>query len=70
MSIIQLSPPIEVTTKKFGKGWAVLVLDYGLNLNTIWVVRLSDGCIKHFDSNDIYITENPMLGQEKILFPT
>jgi hypothetical protein len=52
MSIIQLCPQIEVSTP-LGKGWAYLVLDYGLMINTIWVVRLTDGQVKHFDSNDI-----------------
>ncbi len=61
MSIIQLKPQIEVKTP-LGKGWAYLVIDYGLMINTIWVVRLPDGQVKHFDSNDIRITGNPMLG--------
>lgn len=61
MSIIQLNPQIEVNTP-LGKGWAYLVVDYGLMIDSIWVVRLNgDGQIKHFDANDIKIIGNPML---------
>lgn len=60
--ILQLNPQIEVNTPK-GKGWAWFLIDYGLNINTIWLVRLNDtGKIFHVDSNDIQIEGNPMLG--------
>jgi len=63
--IIQLNPPIEVKTP-LGKGWALLVIDYSININSIWVVSLnSNGQIKHFESNDIFVVENPMLGHKK-----
>jgi hypothetical protein len=56
--IIQLKPEICVTTP-LGVGLAVMVIDYGLNHNTCWVVALqSDGQIKHFDSNDIKLCYN------------
>jgi hypothetical protein len=56
--IIQLKPEICVTTP-LGDGLAVMVIDYGLNHNTCWVVALqSDGQIKHFDSNDIKLCYN------------
>lgn len=61
--ILQLNPPIEVTTP-LGHGWALLIIDYNININSIWVVRLDDGGkVKHFDSNDITIPDNPMLHQ-------
>lgn len=61
--IFQLSPPIEVLTP-LGKGWALVLIDYGISINSVWVVRLDDkGQVKHFDSNDIRVVANPMLGQ-------
>jgi hypothetical protein len=60
--IFQLNPQIEVITP-LGKGWAYFLIDYDLNTNTIWLVRLDFGIVKHFDSNDIKITPNLMLGQ-------
>lgn len=60
--ILQLSPPIQVHTP-IGNGWALLIIDYSININTVWVVRLdADGQIKHFESNDIKVSGNPMLG--------
>lgn len=60
--IIQLNPQIEVLTP-LGRGWAFLIIDYGLDINTIWVVRLNEeGKVKHIYSNDIQIEGNPMLG--------
>ncbi len=56
--ILQLNPEIWVETP-LGDGLAVMVIDYGLNHNTCWVVALeSDGQIKHFDSNDIRVCYN------------
>jgi len=64
--ILQLEPQIEVITP-LGDGWAWLIIDYGYMLNTVWIVRLNkEGIVKHFNSNDIRIKQNPMLGQEKI----
>lgn len=60
-SILQLNPPIQVHTK-LGDGWAILVLDYNININTVWVVRLDEtGEVKHLDANDIKIAGNLML---------
>lgn len=60
--ILQLNPTIPVHCKSHGDGEAILVIDYGLNVNTVWVVRLSGGIIKHFYSDDIRIYGNPMDG--------
>lgn len=66
MNILQLNPQIEVITP-LGNGWAFFIIDYGLNINSIWVVRLDkEGIVKHVESNDIRIAANPMLGQKKI----
>jgi hypothetical protein len=60
--ISQLNPQIEVITP-LGRGWAFFIIDYGLMLNSIWIVRLNDkGDVKHFESNQIPIEGNPMLG--------
>lgn len=61
--IIQLNPLIQVITP-LGKGYAYLIIDYSMDINTIWIVRLDEtGIVKHFDSNDIKIVANPMLNQ-------
>jgi len=43
----------------FGDVQALLIIDYGIHQNTIWVCSsLSDGSIRHFDSNQISIKIN------------
>lgn len=60
--ITQLTEPIEVLTP-LGRGWAILVIDYGPHINSCWVVALSDdGQVKHFDSNDVKLWINHTLG--------
>jgi hypothetical protein len=60
--ILQLCPPIPVETPH-GEGMAIMVLDYGLQWNTMWVVVLrSDRSIKHYDSNDIKLSKNFTIG--------
>jgi len=61
--ILQLSPTIEVACKEHGDGEALMIIDYGLNINTVWLVRLAGGIIKHFYSDDIRIYGNPMNGK-------
>jgi len=58
MFILQLNPPINVFTPK-GEGFARLVIDYGPDLNTIWVVDIFDTreCI-HVDSHEIHFGAN------------
>jgi hypothetical protein len=60
MQILQLNPPIYVITPK-GEALARLVIDYGTDINTIWVVDLMDSrkCI-HVDSDEIRFGENLM----------
>ncbi len=60
--ILQLNPSIPVYCRKHGDGEAILIIDYGPDVNTIWVVRLPKGIIKHFYSDDIRVYANPMLG--------
>lgn len=42
-----------------GEGLVILVMDYGVNHNTVWVVaNKEDGKIRHYDSNHISMTKN------------
>lgn len=59
--ILQLNPTIDVKTP-LGDGEAFLIIDYGLNVNTVWVCRMAGGEVKHFYSDDIRIYDNPMNG--------
>lgn len=59
--MLQLNPTIDVWTP-LGDGEAFIIIDYGANINTVWVVRLKGGIIKHFYSDDIRIYDNPMNG--------
>ena len=60
MTILQLNPTIRVNTP-LGNGETLFLIDYHLNTNTIWVVRMDNGGkVKHFDSNDIRVWGNPM----------
>ena len=61
MNILQLNPQIVVYTP-LGQGLACFLIDYGMSVNTCWVVRLADGQVKHFDANDIRIEGNPTYG--------
>jgi hypothetical protein len=60
--IHRIEPPIWVTTP-LGEGDALFLLDYGVNLNSVWLVHLhQDGKVKHFDSDDIRVMGNLMYG--------
>jgi hypothetical protein len=60
--MLQLNPPIYVTTP-LGEGHALVLLDYGPNLNTVWLVHLfADGRVVHVDSSEIRVFGNPMYG--------
>ena len=60
--MLQLNPTIDVHTP-LGDGEAFFIVDYGVNVNTVWVVRLPGGEVKHFYSDDIRIYDNPMNGK-------
>lgn len=59
--ITRIEPTIDVATP-LGYGRAIFLIDYGLDVNTVWVVRLTGGEVKHFYSDDIRIYDNPMNG--------
>lgn len=61
MTIHQCEPPIWVLTPK-GEGFTHFLFDYGIHLNSIWVVALFDtGEVIHFDSAEIRVMGNEML---------
>ncbi len=46
-----------------GEGIAILIIDYGIHQNTIWVVAdKNNGRVRHYDSNDIKLSTNHTLG--------
>lgn len=46
-----------------GDGEAILFIDYGINVNSVWVVRLEGGKVLHYYSDDNRIYDNPMNGR-------
>jgi len=60
--MLQLNPYIAVKTP-LGDGDTIFLIDYGHMVNTVWVVRLQGGIIKHFYSDDIIVYGNPMDGK-------
>jgi hypothetical protein len=61
--MLQLNPTIPVACKNHGDGEAIIIIDYGPDVNTVWLVRLKGGVIKHFYSDDIRVYNNPMNGE-------
>lgn len=59
--ILELKTPIAVHTP-LGYGDAYFLIDYGINTNSVWVVRLLGGEMKHFYSDNIRLYDNPMNG--------
>ena len=60
--IHEFKTPLPVHTPH-GEGEAILIIDYGIDVNTIWLVRLEGGLIKHYKSDDIRVYGNPMHGK-------
>lgn len=61
--IHEFKTPIPVHTPH-GKGEAILIIDYGIDVNTIWLIRLEGGVVKHYDSDDIRVYGNQMKTKE------
>ena len=61
--MLQLNPTIDVQTP-LGDGEAFFIVDYGVNVNTVWVCRMAGGEVKHFYSDDVRIYGNPMNGND------
>lgn len=60
--MLRIDPSIPVKCREHGDGQAIFIIDYGIDVNTVWVVRLEGGKVKHFYSDDILIYDNPMNG--------
>jgi len=59
--MLQLNPTIDVLTPK-GKAEAIMIIDYGVNVNSVWLCRMQGGKVLHFYSDDIRVYDNPMNG--------
>ena len=57
--IVRIDPVIHVATPH-GYGQAIFLIDYGLDTNSVWVVRIKGGLVKHYFSEDIRIPDNQM----------
>lgn len=74
MIALQLNPPIRVHTPK-GEGFARILLDYGPDLNTVWIVSLfNTGATFHVDSaeirmggNEMYDIPEPLPSKERMI---
>jgi hypothetical protein len=61
VAIYELSQVLWFNTP-LGLGQALLVIDYGCHENSIWVIAIKkNGNIKHFNSNQISLSENNTL---------
>lgn len=61
-AIERILPEIYVTCP-LGQGDALFLIDYGPNINSVWVVHLHEsGKVVHVDSSEIRIMGNPMYG--------
>lgn len=67
--ILQLNPPIHVVCPA-GEGFARLIIDYGPDLNSVWVIDLFETrrCI-HVDSEEIRFGGNAMYQLEHPKIP-
>lgn len=63
MSMLQLNPTMDVATPN-GDGEALFIIDYGINVNSVWIVRHKGGKILHYYSDDVRIYGNPMNGDD------
>ena len=60
--LLQLNPPLWVTTP-LGEGHALVLIDYGPSINTVWLVHLFDsGKVAHVDSSEVRVMGNAMWG--------
>ena len=54
-----------------GEGHALLVIDYGPSINTVWVVHQFDtGRVVHIDSSEVRVMGNEMYGIPHPVKPT
>jgi len=60
--MLQLNPPLEVDTPK-GRGYAEVLIDYGLESDLYFVCVLNNGEIWIFTNKDIRATKNITAGR-------
>jgi hypothetical protein len=63
-SMLQLNPPIPVTTPR-GKALAEVLIDYGSEHDLIWVCFQNDGEIWCWRNQDVRAQTNVTYGREK-----
>jgi hypothetical protein len=63
MTVIHEVQQVLYLNTPHGNGIALFIIDYGPQLNTVWVVaNHKDGVIRHYDSNQVTLTTNYTLG--------
>lgn len=63
MTMIQLEPPIPVTTSK-GKGYAFAIIDYGVEFDLLFVIGLDDtGEIWTLSNKEVRLQQNISIGR-------
>lgn len=61
--ILQLNPLIELSTPK-GNGYAMLIIDYGMDTDLYWVVSINNtGEIWTFPNHEVRAVKNITLGR-------
>ena len=61
--MLQLNPPIEVETPN-GRGFAEVLIDYGLESDIYFVCILHNGEIWTYSNKDIRVTQNITAGRK------
>lgn len=65
MNLLQLEPSLPLITPK-GKGRAVVLIDYGVEENLLWVVFLNDtGECWAFQNKDVRLEPNITIGAKR-----
>lgn len=65
MNLLQLEPSLPLVTPK-GKGRAVVLIDYGVEENLLWVVFLNDnGECWTFQNKDVRLEPNFTIGAKR-----
>jgi hypothetical protein len=63
MTVIHEVQQVMIVNTPFGEEQVLFIIDYGIHMNSIWVcTSLSDGKIRHYDTNQITMTINHTLG--------
>jgi hypothetical protein len=63
MTVIHEVQQVMIVNTPFGEEQVLFIIDYGIHVNGIWVcTSLSDGKIRHYDTNQLTMTVNHTLG--------